>query len=137
VTDSPLQGSIIRYPYLWAWQHERGETEGRKERPVCLALSVRKATETRLYLLPISGTRPEGDQIALEIPPLERRRAGLDTAKPAWITVSEFNRDVLEKSFYFDSSTPPLGRFSGRFLKVILQAFRESASGRRSEIDRT
>ncbi|AEG57336.1 type II toxin-antitoxin system Phd/YefM family antitoxin [Sinorhizobium meliloti] len=26
-------GQVIAYPYLWAWQHEHGETEGRKTRP--------------------------------------------------------------------------------------------------------
>ncbi|MBY5412804.1 hypothetical protein HFO98_31140 [Rhizobium leguminosarum] len=26
-------GEVISYPYLWAWQQQRGETEGRKQRP--------------------------------------------------------------------------------------------------------
>lgn len=28
-----LPGQVIAYPYLWAWQHEHGETEDRKTRP--------------------------------------------------------------------------------------------------------
>ena len=26
-----LPGQIIAYPYLWAWQQDRGETEGQEE----------------------------------------------------------------------------------------------------------
>ena len=35
-----LPGQVISYPYLWAWQHERGETEGRKSRPTCVVIAV-------------------------------------------------------------------------------------------------
>ena len=34
-------GDVIRYPYLWARQHEDGEDAGRKERPVCVVIIVR------------------------------------------------------------------------------------------------
>jgi hypothetical protein len=36
-----LPGQIIAYPYLWAWQNERGETEGRRSRPACVVIAVR------------------------------------------------------------------------------------------------
>ena len=29
-----LPGQIIAYPYLWAWQQERGETEGRTQKMI-------------------------------------------------------------------------------------------------------
>ena len=38
-----LRGQIIAYPYLWAWQNDRGETEGRKSRPTCVVVAVRGA----------------------------------------------------------------------------------------------
>ncbi|MEZ2127876.1 MULTISPECIES: hypothetical protein [unclassified Sinorhizobium] len=32
--------SVIRYPYLWAREAGRGETEGRKERPVAVGVRM-------------------------------------------------------------------------------------------------
>mgnify|MGYP006932267587 CR=1 FL=1 len=40
-----LPGQVIAYLYLWAWQNERGETEGRKSRPTCVVVAVRGATD--------------------------------------------------------------------------------------------
>ena len=31
-------GCVIRYPYLWAQQAARGETEGRKDRPTVVGV---------------------------------------------------------------------------------------------------
>lgn len=129
-------GAIVHYPYLWAWQHKRGETEGRKDRPVCLAVTVEQAGQTIIYLLPISGTQPAADQVALEIPALERARAGLDPSKESWITVSEFNRDILERSYYLEAE-PPIGAFSASFFKLVLQAFRRGARNPAALVDRT
>ena len=78
--------------------------------------------ETFLYLLPISSQPPASGQAALEIPELELRRIGLKLYKKAWITVSEHNRDILERSYYFDPSTKPLGTFSDAFLLKIQRA---------------
>lgn len=70
-------GLVIRYPYLWRRQRERGESDGRKERPVCLVIAVRGREDlTHLALLAISSQPPGGEQAALEIPDTERRRAG-------------------------------------------------------------
>lgn len=120
----PANGSIISYPYLWRWQHDKGETEGRKERPVCLMLAIPKGEETHLVLLAISGTPPASDQTALTIPPLERRRAGLKGWKDAWITVSEYNHDIAERSFHYEPHTQVLGQFSKAFLGKIAAAAR-------------
>lgn len=51
-----LPGQVISYPYLWARQHERGETEGRKSRPTCVVIAVRGARDglTHLALLAIT-----------------------------------------------------------------------------------
>lgn len=73
-------GEVISYPYLWAWQQERGETEGRKQRPVCVVIAIRNAADgnTHILLLAITTQPPQAGRIALEIPDIERRRAGLD-----------------------------------------------------------
>ena len=118
----PPNGSVLHYPYLWKWQEERGETEGRKERPVCMMLAIPRGKQTHLILLAISGTPPRSDQTALVIPPLERRRAGLREWKDGWITVSEYNYDVAETSFYYDPNVEILGQFSKAFLGKIAEA---------------
>lgn len=132
----PPKGSVFKYPYLWRWQAEKGETEGRKDRPVCLMLAIVKSDLTHLVLLAISGTAPRSDQIALTIPALERRRAGLRDWKEAWITVSEYNYDVAEASHYLDPNTEILGRFSSSFLAKIADAVRPFIAQTSARVDR-
>ncbi len=123
-TEPPPRGSIVTYPYLWLHQAQRGETEGRKDRPCCLILAVRNedSGEHHLMLLAISSQPPADNQEAIAIPDIERRRAGLSRYPSAWIVTSEFNYDIAERSFYLDLSAAPLGRFSGEFLKQVAQA---------------
>ena len=71
---------------------------------------------TRLALLAISSRPPSEDQAALEVPEIERRRAGLSEWKSAWITFSEYNYDIAERSWHLDVNQAPLGRFSKSFL---------------------
>jgi len=133
----PPTGSILTYPYLWRWQADKGETEGRKERPVCLLLAVPSNTVTHVLLLAISGTPPRFDQTALPVPALERRRAGLREWKDAWITVSEFNYDIAETSYYLDPNAEVLGRFSPNFLSKIAAAARPFIQQKAMRIGRT
>ena len=135
----PEAGDIWRYPYLWTWQAERGETEGRKERPVTLAAVLPVGTSrTRLYLLPITGTSPLAEQDALEIPATEIRRVGLTDAKRLWIILDDHNRDTLEESFYFEPHGK-IGTFSKAFLKQIAARFRTAylKGGASSGVERT
>jgi len=137
--DPPSQGSIVVYPYLWRRQHEAGETEGRKTRPVCLVLAVRDEARglTHLALLAITTQPPIAGQAALQIPETEKRRAGLADWKSAWITVGEYNYDILEHSFYFDVNSPPLGSFSARFLGKVAVAFKPTLKATIGRVDRT
>ena len=126
-------GDIVEnYPYLWRRQALAGETEGRKFRPVCVALAVAHAKGlTHLALLPISGQAPTAGQRALELPPLELRRIGFETGKPLWLYVSEYNYDILEKSFYIEPDPAPRRRLSANFMNKVLLEFR--ATLRKSE----
>jgi hypothetical protein len=130
-------GQVVDYPYLWGWQAEAGREHGEKDRPVCLALAIREGDVTHLILLAISGTPPRADQRTIEIPPLELRRAGLSDFKAGWLTVGEFNYDVAERSFYYDGSRPPRGRFSRRFMGAVLEALRGTLQSGQGRIDRT
>ncbi len=74
-------GEIIVYPYRWLGEAQAGRSpDGAKDRPCCVVVSVAGARGEPLILLaPISSKPPRPGQAALEIPDIERRRAGLTT----------------------------------------------------------
>jgi hypothetical protein len=137
-SDRFKDGDIVRYPYLWIWQRDLGRDEGEKDRPACLAMTIKNETQklTHLVILAISGTPPTERQNAIEIPALELRRAGLTDTRRGWITVSEYNYDILERSWDFPVNAPPLGRFSGPFLKLVQTAVLETLRGKMGKVDR-
>ncbi|WP_439631804.1 hypothetical protein [Shinella sp.] len=129
-----LPGQVITYPYLWAWQNERGETDGRKARPTCVVVAVRSANDglTHLVLLAITTQPPQADRIALEVSAIECRRAGLGDLKQCWVIVDEYNYDIAERSWYIEPDKKTLGRFSKTFMMKIATAFGSARnSGRR------
>ena len=126
----PVSGDVWRYPYLWRWQHEAGETEGRKLRPAAfVAVLPDKAGKTNLFILPITSLPPK-DRLAVEVPQIERRRAGLDDI-PLWIILDEYNHDLLEGSYYFDPNAR-IGAFSSAFHQEVLRTFLRAARAKRS-----
>lgn len=137
--ELPPQGSVIEYPYLWVSQRDAGEIEGRKNRPVCLVLRIADAEHAihHIVLLAISSQPPHEDQVGLEIPDTERRRAGLSRYPRAWIMVSEYNYDIAERSWYLQPSKPPIGQFSTAFLRTIAQAFKGTMAAKTAKVDRT
>ncbi|MFF0946314.1 hypothetical protein ACFYE9_01145 [Rhizobium leguminosarum] len=130
-------GEVITYPYLWAWQQQRGETEGRKQRPVCVVIAIRSASDgnTHLVLLAITTQSPEVGRVALEIPDIERRRAGLGDLKQSWIVVDEYNYDIVERSWYIEPHQAVLGRFSKSFMMKIAAIFAK-ARGQSGRVNR-
>ncbi len=136
---SVLSGQILSYPYLWARQSDAGETEGRKHRPVCVVVAVRRKEDglTHLLLLAITTKRPEPGRIALEIPQIEQRRAGLDDLNTCWIILDEYNYDIVEASWYIEPQREPLGRFSKSFVIKVAGLFRQSAGTSTRRVNRT
>ena len=65
----------------------------------------------------------------MEVPQIERRRAGLDD-KPLWVMLDEYNHDLLERSFYFDPAER-VGSFSAVFQQKALRAFLQAGKDRR------
>ncbi len=113
------EGDIWNYPYLWRWQDNRGETEGRKSRPCALAIkAVLSPTQTRLFFLAITSKAPDQNKSALLIPDTERHRAHLSREMKLWIILDEINVDILEESFYLEPDAK-IGSFSPAFLKTI------------------
>jgi hypothetical protein len=116
-------GDIVIYPYRWATEAaEDHSIDGAKERPCCLVIRLLDGT---LLLLAISSKPPGADQEAVDIPQIERRRAGLGKYPHAWIYVEESNRDAdLGLSWYLEPQKP-MGSFSPAFLTTVRRAFRE------------
>lgn len=91
-------GDILEFPYLWAWQKQRGETEGRKDRPCCLALiSNLPSGKHRIFLVPITTVPPTPELAAVQVPQIEAKRAGLHDHVRQWVILSEWNADILEE----------------------------------------
>ncbi|MBB3948362.1 hypothetical protein GGQ73_004343 [Rhizobium skierniewicense] len=134
------RGDIVAYPYLWRWQKEISphRDHGEKDRPVCMILAVKdKQGLTHILLLPISSKPPHDDQKAIEIPALELRRAKLTRYERGWITVSECNYDIIERSYHFDVRRDAIGRFSDAFLEEIRLAFAPFLAAGSAKISRT
>ena len=112
--------SVIRYPYLWVREAKRGETEGRKGRPVAVGVRLQRSGGDLLLLFPITSQHPEPGGFAVEIPDIEKRRAGLEVALRLWIVFDEYNTDVIGQSYYLEPD-PPIGRFSKAFFLPHIQ----------------
>jgi hypothetical protein len=53
------------------------------------------------------------------------------------VTVSEYNYDIAERSYYLDVNQPPLGRFSRPFMMRLATAFAPLFQQRRARVDRS
>lgn len=135
------RGDIVSYPYLWRWQSTANpqRDHGEKDRPVCIILSITDALGlSHILLLPISSKPPQdSQQKAMEIPKLELRRAKLTGYDSGWITISECNYDVIERSYHINASQQPLGRFSEAFLEEICTAFAPFLAAGAARVTRT
>ena len=121
--DQIRTGCVIRFPYLWAREAARGETEGRKHRPVAVGVRIsRPRGEDILILFPITSQPPTSDRFAVEVPEMEKRRSGLDAAIRLWLILDEYNQDIVGQSFYLEPE-PPLGRFSRAFFLPLMKEF--------------
>jgi hypothetical protein len=89
---SPEPGLVISYAYLWRYEHQAGQDEGRKDRPCVIVLTLeREANDaTVVVVLPITHRSPADPTSAVEIPLPVKRHLGLDAAR-SWIVVAEGN----------------------------------------------
>lgn len=119
--DFPAAGQVFDYHYLWKWQAERGETEGRKKRPSCVVIVVtNQAGQHVMFIAPITSKSPAPGRTALEIPETEARRARLDSDVLLWVVLDELNADILETSYTLEERSPR-GSFSPAFTDAILR----------------
>ena len=88
----PVPGLVIRYSYLWADEHERGQEEGVKDRPCAIILvTTDEEGEKLVTVLPVTHAPASDPALAVEIPPATKRRLGLDEAR-SWVVLTEANR---------------------------------------------
>ena len=121
--ESIASGSVVSYPYLWAHQNDKGETEGRKDRPTAVGIRMQqKGGGDILVLFPITSKEPASDRLAAEIPTMEKQRGCLDADKRLWIILEEYNTDIIGKSFYLKPGSE-IGRLRLKFLKPVLVVF--------------
>jgi len=120
--DEVQTAAVVRYPYLWSLEAGKGETEGRKNRPVAVGVRIARSDGDLVLFFPITTKQPEPNRFAVEIPAIEKRRAGLDVDLRVWIIFDEFNSDIIGRSFYLEPE-PPLGRFSKAFFLPLLKEF--------------
>jgi hypothetical protein len=125
---TPEPGLIISYSYVWDYEAQGGQEEGRKDRPCVIALTVERQPdgETLVTVLPITHRPPEDAAAAIEIPFAIKRHLGLDDSR-SWIVVSEGDqfvwpgydlRKVRGADRYDYGFLPP------RFFADVLAAFR-------------
>lgn len=89
----PEPGLVISYAYLWRHEHNKGQDEGRKDRPALIVLSVEnaKSGNTRVTVAAITHTPPHKDSTALELPPKVKQHLKLDDER-SWIVLDEVNQ---------------------------------------------
>ncbi|WP_026784727.1 hypothetical protein [Pleomorphomonas koreensis] len=115
-------GVVLRYANLWTRQTKAGETDGRKDRPVAVGVRIARKSGDLILFFPVTSKEPEASRFAAEIPPIEKRRAGLDADIRLWLILDEYNTDIVGQSFYLEPA-PPLGSFSKAFFLPLLRAF--------------
>jgi len=87
----PRPGLVIRYAYLWESEALQGREEGIKDRPCAIVLVVlREGKHPIVRVLPVTHTPPVDPADALEIPPLTKKRLGLDSER-SWVVLTEAN----------------------------------------------
>lgn len=73
-----------------------------------------------MLLFPITTSPPQAGKWAVEVPEMEKHRAGLDTDIRQWIVLDEANADVVGGSYYLEPE-PPIGEFSRAFFAPLMQ----------------
>lgn len=120
---TPVPGLVIRYAYLWKQEADRGQVEGRKDRPCVVVVCVEDVEgEKVVTVAPITRSKPARPDLSIEMTEPTRRRLGLGKARN-WILATEVN------SFYWpgpDLRPTPSGAYSyGELPAVVFNALKE------------
>jgi hypothetical protein len=91
----PEVGLVVSYSYLWKEEEERGQLEGRKDRPCAIVLAVDHADpeaggHKQVAVAPITHSPPQDLNVAVEIPQRVKLHLGLDSER-SWVILEEVN----------------------------------------------
>jgi hypothetical protein len=91
----PEAGLVISYSYLWKEEEERGQVEGRKDRPCAIVLAVddpdpKADGRTQVAVAPITHSPLHDPNVAVEIPLRVKEHLGLDSGR-SWVILEEVN----------------------------------------------
>jgi hypothetical protein len=132
---TPVPGLVIRYSYLWASEHARGQEEGVKDRPCAIVLTTGEhADKTMVTVLPVTHSQPADARLAIEIPHATKRRLGLYDAR-SWVVLTEANRFIwpgpdLVPSRSGDPSSVAYGMLPHAQFEVIRLTFIDTVKAR-------
>lgn len=106
----PQPGLVISYSFLWSDEAEKGQVEGRKDRPCAIVVALEDEADLRkqVAVVPITHTPPRDPGVAVEIPRRVKEHLRLDGER-SWVILDEFNVFVWPG---FDLR--PIERGSGR-----------------------
>jgi hypothetical protein len=92
---TPEAGLVVAYAYLWHWEYQTGQEEGRKVRPSVIVLAVDRPNNgaTIVTVPPVTHSAPIVAGSAVEIPQTVQRHLGLDDGR-SWVVVAEGNEFV-------------------------------------------
>ena len=135
----PVPGLVIRYAYLWADEHQRGQAEGRKDRPSAVILVTADEHGDRIVtVLPVTHSPPANPALAVEIPHATKRRLGLDDAR-SWVVLTEANRFAwpgpdVRCAQAGDVASVAYGELPGALLKEIKAKLVQALTARRVRV---
>lgn len=89
----PSPGLVISYSFLWSEEAEKGQVEGRKDRPCAIVVALvaaDPAAPRQVTVIPITHSPPRNPDVAIEIPRRVKEHLGLDSDR-SWIILDEFN----------------------------------------------
>jgi hypothetical protein len=135
----PVPGLVIRYSYLWAEEHRRGQEEGVKDRPCAIVLMTADAQgEQWVTVLPVTHTPPANREFSVEIPAATKRRLGLDDER-SWVVLSEANRFLwpgpdLRPARQGDARTVAYGQLPYALFEEIRKKFISAVRARRAGV---
>jgi hypothetical protein len=135
----PVPGLVIRYSYLWAEEHRRGQEEGVKDRPCAIVLMTADAQgEQWVTVLPVTHTPPANREFSVVIPAATKRRLGLDDER-SWVVLSEANRFLwpgpdLRPARQGDARTVAYGQLPYALFEEIRKEFIAAVRARRAGV---
>jgi hypothetical protein len=128
---TPVPGLVVRYSYLWASEHARGQEEDVKDRPCAIVLTTAGDGGDRAAVHPFPPADP---RLGIELPHATKRRPGLDDAR-SWVVMTEANRFAwpgpdLVPSTLGDASSVAYGLLPYALFEKIRLTFIEALKAR-------